>query len=295
MIYDCFMFFNELDLLEIRLNTLNSYVDKFVIVEMDKTHSNKEKIFYFEENKNRFKQFIEKIIYIKITHYPIEYKNAWTYENYHRNMIHEGIKNCNNEDIIIISDLDEIPNPSIIIKYKNKVYGKDTICLNHHIYNYFLNYKDISNRIWQGSRIITFESYMNNKLTPQLLRDNKSLRLINKGGWHFSYLGGYENIILKIKSYAHQEYNNDEFLNENIKRKIDMGVDLFNQKCQFIPIKPNNKSLPEFIRNNYKQYNNLIYENINIFRNILIFITKKPYYIIKSVGLFLLNIFIKER
>ena len=86
MIYDCFTFFNELDLLEIRLNYLNEIVDKFVLVEMAKTHSNKDKPFYFEENKKRYEKFLDKIIHIKVSEYPDltkfdEYRRNWVLEN----------------------------------------------------------------------------------------------------------------------------------------------------------------------------------------------------------------------
>ena len=288
MIYDCFLFFNELDLLEIRLNILTPYVDKFVLVEMDRTHSNEKKILFFEENKKRFNQFLDKIIYIKVSDYPTEYKNAWTFENYHRNMIHEGIKNCKEDDIIIISDLDEIPDNKNIINYKNNKYRNELICLNQNVFCYFLNYKNISNFSWHGSKIVSYSTYKKYNLTPQIIRDNKTCRIIKNGGWHFTYLGGYEKIIYKIKSFAHQEFNNDKFLNETIKKKMEKGQDLFNNKnCHFIPIKPTSKSLPEFINKNHIQYHHLIYKEINIFRNIFKYITKKPYYLLKSLYSFI--------
>ena len=121
MIYDCFSFFNELDILEIRLNTLNEVVDKFVLVEAPWTFTGNPKPLYFEENKERFKLFLDKIIHIVADQPPVsptvtERENAWIRESHQRNSINAGLNNAKNNDLIIISDLDEIPNPQIIKK-----------------------------------------------------------------------------------------------------------------------------------------------------------------------------------
>ena len=137
MIYDCFTFFNELDLLEIRLNTLNAVVDKFVLVEATLTHQGKPKPLYFDENKAKFESFSDKIIHIIVDKYPENTNDdAWIYERYQRNMIKEGLTNCKPDDVIIVSDIDEIPNPSKITEYKNK---KGIKVFKQKMYYYFLN------------------------------------------------------------------------------------------------------------------------------------------------------------
>ena len=122
MIYDCFSFFNELDLLEIRLNTLDSIVDKFILVESTLTHTGKAKPLYYAENKNRFEKFNNKIIHIIVDEFPY-FQNintremAWIRENCQRNAILRGIpKPANDDDYLIIADLDEIPSPEAIKK-----------------------------------------------------------------------------------------------------------------------------------------------------------------------------------
>lgn len=102
MIYDCFPFFNELDILEIRLNTLYDTVDYFVITEANKTHTGKEKEYIFEKNRERFAKFLDKVIYIKVEDFPdLESSkkssdgNKWLYENYQRDAIMRGLKDCN--------------------------------------------------------------------------------------------------------------------------------------------------------------------------------------------------------
>src|ERR1700679_2349278 len=106
MIYDCFTFFNELDILEIRLNVLKNVVDKFVLVEATRTFQGKEKNLFFEENKIRFKEFEDRIIHIVIDTYPVnEGNSAWFLEDYQRNMIMDGLKNCTEYDRILVSDV----------------------------------------------------------------------------------------------------------------------------------------------------------------------------------------------
>jgi beta-1,4-mannosyl-glycoprotein beta-1,4-N-acetylglucosaminyltransferase len=286
MVYDCFLIFNELDLLEIRLNILSPVVDKFIIVEADRTHSNQQKQFFFEQNKNRYAKFLNKIIYIKITKYPL-LKTSWVLENYQRNMITEGIKNCIPDDIILISDLDEIPNPDVIRNYK-----KDGIFqLEQAACYYFLNYRNILQKYWHGTRILTYGDILRNATddysysynntfienlnqgcTPTKIRMIKDFPVIRNGGWHFSYLGGIEQIKYKIKSFGHQEFNNERFLDDVVlKRKIKYGIDFFRPKDnRFIPVKLTNKYLPEYIIEHHDKYANLLNNDINIFRNICI-------------------------
>src|ERR1035438_146655 len=143
MIYDCFTFFNELDLLEIRLNILDKTVDKFVLVEATKTHQGKEKPLHFSENKKRFEKFLPKIIHVIVDDYPeYEGKSAWILEQHQRNMIQTGLNNCKPDDIILISDVDEIPNSDKILEYKNKSGIK---IFRQRMFYYYINCSNASN------------------------------------------------------------------------------------------------------------------------------------------------------
>ena len=130
MIYDCFTFFNELDLLEIRLNILNEVVDKFVLVEATRTHRGNPKPLYFKENKKRFAPFLDKIIHIVVDSYePVEKYiaskdsdpklHSWAYENFQRHAIIHGLDDLKDEDSLIISDLDEIPTAEAVRRAAN--------------------------------------------------------------------------------------------------------------------------------------------------------------------------------
>ena len=291
MVYDCFIFFNELDLLEIRLNILSPVVDKFVLVEADRTFTNENKIFFFEENKEQFEPFLEKIIYIKITDYELEYKSAWDMEFYQRNKIHEGIKNCQENDVIIISDIDEIPNPDEIIKYKHGKYGLGLSCLRLVFFYYFLNYQKIIKKYFYMAKIITFSAYVNGKWTPQKIRDGKNDSMIKKGGWHFSYLGGYEMIKYKIKSFAHQEFNNEKYVNEKIIEKIRKGYDLFDRKgYRFVPVKIKKRTFPEYIVDNQEKYKHLMFQEINYLHNFFVYITMGCYFMLHPLYSFIKRI-----
>lgn len=257
MIYDCFTFFNELDLLEIRLNILNDVVDKFVIVESTKTHSNLNKLLYFNENKQRYKKFNKKIIHIIVDDHP-QFINSWTFEKYQRDCIARGLIDCRKDDTIIISDLDEIPNPQQIKRYKNK---KGIIAFKQKMFYYYLNNIDLKNPFWANtpSKMLKYSEFKKYNFSPQYIRFAKS-KLIRNGGWHFSYLGGSEAISEKIKSFAHQEYNSIEYTDiSQIEKKVILGYDIFNrgQGKRYASIKVNN-NFPKYLLLNQKKYSKLI-------------------------------------
>ena len=268
MIYDCFTFFNELDLLEIRLNYLNKYVDKFVLVEMGKTHSGKDKPFYFEENISRYKDFLSKIIHIKVTDYPENsINNSWHLENYQRDCIMRGLKQADLNDIVMISDLDEIPSCDAI-----KSYTTGIMVLEQKMMYYFLNNLNVSDPVWvKGTKICHFSDLLNpnvelhnlygcnytKKGLPTYIRFCGGPRFHN-GGWHFSYLGSAQNISYKITSFAHQELNHEIYTNtQEIERRVKSGQDLFDRPYVYKPI-PIDDTFPEYIVQNQDKYKHLI-------------------------------------
>ncbi|MCL2380185.1 MAG: hypothetical protein FWC64_01165 [Treponema sp.] len=263
LVYDCFLFFNEFDLLEIRLNILSDAVDKFILVEADRTFSNNKKPLYFDENKERYKRFLDKIIHVKIDEYP-QVKDAWDMEKYQRNQITSGFEQCKLDDVILISDLDEIPNPKVITDYKGG--GRHGIYkLKQLHFDYFLNYQRYGkNYYWYRAKISRYTDIINNNYTPQVIRSKMDIMTIKNGGWHFSFLGGVENIKLKIRSFSHQEWNNEKYLDDRLEYKIRMGLDLFDRSnIRLIPILISNKKHPEYIVNNQEKYSHLIYHPIN--------------------------------
>src|SRR5208337_1996465 len=130
MIYDCFTFFNELELLGLRLHELAEVVDKFVLVEATKTHSNQPKPLHYQENRSRFGGFHDKIIHIIVDDLP-DAKDPWVLENYQRNCIARGLVNCRPDDFLLISDLDEIPGATTVAKVSREMRFRDDFFSSH--------------------------------------------------------------------------------------------------------------------------------------------------------------------
>jgi beta-1,4-mannosyl-glycoprotein beta-1,4-N-acetylglucosaminyltransferase len=288
MVFDCFTFFNELDILEIRLNTLNDVVDKFVLVEATKTHQGNDKPLFYNENKSRYAAFADKIIHVIIDTFPaIDASSAWTLERYQREMIAEGLKTAKPGDTILISDVDEIPDPEKIKAFKNKS-GIKIFC--QRSFYYFINCINTSNSgnyAWCGTIMASY----NSKISPQTLRyisiqflglysDRLIVRMysrlkilqwkiklmqniytVENGGWHFSFLGGVEKIIKKLEAFAHSEYNTAEYKDpKKIEQALDEGRDIFGRDFtyKFVPL---DDTFPTYIVKNREKYKNLIREN----------------------------------
>ncbi|MBI3510838.1 MAG: hypothetical protein HY064_09240 [Bacteroidetes bacterium] len=281
MIYDCFTFFNELDLLEIRLNILDGIVDKFVLVESTKTHQGKEKPLHFNENKKRFEKFFPKIIHIIVNTFPENPSgNSWVLEHHQRNGILIGLKNSKPEDVVMISDLDEIPDPLQVMKHKDESGVK---IMRMRMFYYFINCKNESegNYKWNGTVLIHRKDIRN---SVQVFRENSmklmawfhvktlhrlawriifklkgtKVKFINEGGWHFSYLGGVDRIITKLESFAHTEYNKAEFKDPGkIAEAIRNGRDIFGRDFHYCFVELDN-SFPKWLLLNFHKYPHLV-------------------------------------
>jgi beta-1,4-mannosyl-glycoprotein beta-1,4-N-acetylglucosaminyltransferase len=264
MIIDCFPFFNELEILDIRLNTLSPFVDYFILVEASKTQSKLEKPFYFEENKEKFLAFSEKIIHIKIDTCPNE--NGWAMENFQRNAISEGIKKINleDEDIILISDVDEIPDLSKIEpeSLKEKITAFE---MSYH--TFYLNLLT-ENKNWVGT-VATPWKFFKDK-TPQLVRNSKDFYKRIPSGWHLGYMGGKEKVYKKFFSCIEPINKNliidfDSFSKE-FDRKIKNNGSFFfsDKKDDSIKLKECDVTyphLPTYIEQNKDKFKNLLFNN----------------------------------
>jgi beta-1,4-mannosyl-glycoprotein beta-1,4-N-acetylglucosaminyltransferase len=253
MIYDCFPFFNELDLLEIRLNILNDVVDRFVIVEGTKTHTNKTKSLFFKKNRKRYAKFNNKITYIVVDDFP-DFVDTWGYEIFQRNCISRGLVNCKPDDVILISDLDEIPNPDVIVRFCER---PGIQVLKQKFFYYYLNCENQKHRYWlAGTRMLHYQD-LTGTVTDITKKKGKK---IPHGGWHFSYLGGVDKIIDKIESFAHSEYNTEYYKNpERIKRLIKERKDIFDRRDYTFKVVKIDNTFPEYIRRNTERLKHLIF------------------------------------
>jgi beta-1,4-mannosyl-glycoprotein beta-1,4-N-acetylglucosaminyltransferase len=236
-IIDCFIFYNELDLLTYRLNLLNDIVDYFVIVEATHTFIGKEKPLFFNENKHLFEKFSNKIIHIIVNDFPYKYSNVnipndcvWQNEYFQRNAISRGInyiKDLSQADLIIISDCDEIPDPHTLDKIKKGDIIVDINILEMDFYYYNLHTRHRSK--WPLCKIISYEKYNKLNKTCNDIRNIECSRILN-GGWHLSYFGDKNFIQNKIKNFSHQEYNNDRYTDlEKIENRVKASSDAFDR------------------------------------------------------------------
>jgi beta-1,4-mannosyl-glycoprotein beta-1,4-N-acetylglucosaminyltransferase len=263
-IYDCFSYWDEDLLLDLRLHTLNKFVDYFVIVEGNKTWQNNFKKLQFDINK--FKEFKDKIIYIPVEDMP-NGKNPYLRENFQRNCITRGLKNADKNDLIIISDLDEIPNPKEILKFQPKL--RFAAFRQMHFY-YKFNLTNKTNPFWLGSRI-SVNKFLK---SPQWLRNLKFKKrpfwridkfrlnnIIANGGWHFCNLKTPEELLHKYKNLCEtddpiifKEKIDEKFLNvESIKKKIVSGSDIIGRNDYYVKVQID-QNFPEYLIKNLSTY-----------------------------------------
>jgi beta-1,4-mannosyl-glycoprotein beta-1,4-N-acetylglucosaminyltransferase len=265
MVYDCFSIFNELELLEIRLNELDSVVDKFVIVEATRTFQKTTKPLYFAENKDRFSKFSDKIIHIVVDKYPTFFSKfriptAWDYGYYQKNQIMQGLKMALPEDDIIISDIDEIPDPKKILEYKSHPGLK---IFEQKLYYYFINGLSVKTSgeldLWRGPVMLKRKDLKNPRKARSFRgKEGKGITIIKDGGWHFSYLGGVEKIIKKIEALEHTEFNKDYYKDsKRLEAIINSGQDIFDREAfyKFVSI---DDSFPKYIQNHSAKFDHLI-------------------------------------
>ncbi len=191
--------------MEVKLNELYESVDKFVIVESLETFKGHNKPLYFLENKERFSLFLDKIIHV-VVEKSLLFRSPWEKEHFQRNAIMRGLIDCQDEDIIIIEDADEIVRASAIPVILSMIVSErhPLIVCNQDLYCWFLNVRDqhISFQ-WKGSVVCPFSTLKTS--SPEELRSyrNKEIPSVLNGGWHFSYMGGLDRIYYKVRSFAH--------------------------------------------------------------------------------------------
>ena len=274
-IYDCFQFFNELDLLEIRLNVLNDYVDYFVLAESTVTFSGLDKPLYYQENKDRFEKFNDKIIHLVIDNTPDG--NPFERDVFQKNSIIRGLTECSDDDIIIASDLDEIPDPEVIEQLVQNCEDGKVYHFAQDLFYYYLNLKEVSGSLlsytgefnnveekkWLGSKMCKYGFLKQHTVNGLRAPDMKDCGYrVSPGGWHFTYVGSdgsmtpEQKIAYKIESAAHQEFNNDS-IKSRIDENINSNRDIFYRPSNFQVVEVD-ESFPKYIRDNQDKYQYII-------------------------------------
>lgn len=278
MIYDTFPFFNELELLEVRLHELDPVVDRFVLAEATRTHSNKPKPLHFQENRSRFERFLPKITHVIVDDMP-DTSDAWSLERHQRSAVGRGLGQCRPDDLILHSDVDEIPRAAAVAALSRRMVFRDGLLARagHQLlrqpgmflairnllkkfhpfvwvfeqrqFYFHLNLERVDQPVWLGTRATFFRDFT----TARDLRRWSGHRL-DSAGWHFSYMGGADRVRQKIQAYAHQEHNVPEFTDlKRIESKLQDERWIFGDEQKLRPVELD-ESFPNFITANRQKF-----------------------------------------
>lgn len=278
MIYDCIPFFNELDILKLRMQIMAPYVDKFVLEESTVTFSGEPKEMIFDKHRSMFAEFADKIIYVAVDNSPMSGVTTHERDKFQKNQLIRGMSDCKPDDIVIFSDVDEIPNPKVLTEIVENFDPTKIYHLAQRMFYCFVNMEEVSGNLlsitgefdgverkqWLGTKICSFSSlpekgivYLR-EVSPN---DPRSVRVAD-GGWHFGYMGGdgerdvAKRIGIKVQAAAHQEYNKSRYLNEAVDRLL-CGEDIFDRNAKFIRV-PIDESYPAYLREHQQEYDFLI-------------------------------------
>jgi hypothetical protein len=238
------LFFNELEVLEIRLNEMYDQVDHFVLVECVESFVGNPKLLHYARNKDRFKEFHKKIIHVIVSE---KFQGGyWDREAFQRNQILRGLNKCSKNDIVIISDLDEIVRGSDIKKLVHPIHsGKHkAISAGQKGYSLYLNRQCRNDSYWTGSVATTY-GYLAKKNPEKIRNMRHRIPQLQDAGWHFSSMGGLDRYITKIQNFSHaDEYDSEKKDPKNIQARIQNELDL-------VPI---DESFPRFVREHQKEF-----------------------------------------
>lgn len=281
MIYDCFTFFNELDLLEIRLNTLAPVVDRFVIAEATRTYRGQPKELLFKKNRDRFTAFADKITYVVVDDLLPEeeiskdaFNLAWVNENRQRNALARGLKDLRDDDVILVSDLDEIPRPEKIAEAVRLARQGEVVRFVLDVFVYYANFKDYRTPRWLlGTVALSWKSFLAGEALSRVACDRYTVasecagrciqkvrfvmptRRIAHGGWHMTYLGGAEAIKRKLRSFSHAEA---AALESKVDERLKAGLDVLGGRRNDFGV-PLDDTFPTYLVENQEKFAPLIF------------------------------------
>jgi len=276
-IFDTITFFNELDLLELRLNILNDVVDYFVINEANITFTGKEKPLYYYENRERFKKWEHKIIHHVTVDNNETLEKYWEGVPYHRSMIENDIyklpihyqracfhkdsaiyallDKAQDADIILTGDADEIIKPEVVEQINEWFDPNNHYVAQGPVYYYYLNL--LCEPKWMSTRICTMKM-LKTMSVDKLRQSHQQSFKIENGSWHWSFFGDADTVRAKMDAYEHQEHNLPQF-RDSMEERIKKGIDPFGRDYLYSPhVIPIDDSFPEYITDNLGKYSKYI-------------------------------------
>lgn len=277
MVIDCIPFFNELDILKLRLHILDPLVDRFVIEEATHTFSGLPKELCFEKNREMFEEFLPKITYLVVDNSP---KEISTHERdkFQKNALAKALTDASDEDVLILSDVDEIPNPAVLQELVKRFDPDKIYHLAQRNFYCYLNMEEVSGnllsitgefpgverRMWLGTKVFAKKNIPESgiidlrEISPE---DPRSVRVAD-GGWHFGYMGSChetdvsKRVGTKVVAAAHQEYNTEDVLAE-VKDRLILGEDIFGRNAVF-QWAVVDESYPQYLLEHKSEYDYLI-------------------------------------
>ncbi len=248
MIYDGFMFFNEFEILELRLHEMAGIVDKFIIVESSITHSGQPKTMALRPNLARFEKFLSKITLVEVLDTPVG-TVTWNREDFQRNAMMRGIpQGASPTDLLIVGDVDEIVKAETLRKI---LPVREPLSLKMRSYGGYLNARSGD---WMHAKVTPLSALRNK--TPNQIR-HTAFRQVEDAGWHFSYSGGPDKIHEKMSAFSHQEPGVQKWNDlERLRRDIPQGIGVFGGPMSFETI---DETFPVHLRENQDRYRHLIW------------------------------------
>lgn len=277
MVIDCIPFFNELDILKLRLHILDPLVDRFVIEEATHTFSGLPKELCFEKNREMFEEFLPKITYLVVDNSPEEI-STHERDKFQKNALAKALTDASDEDVLILSDVDEIPNPVVLHELVKRFDPDKIYHLAQRNFYCYLNMEEISGnllsitgefpgverRMWLGTKVFAKKNIPESgiidlrEISPE---DPRSVRVAD-GGWHFGYMGSCHEtdvsrrVGTKVVAAAHQEYNTEDVLAE-VKDRLILGEDIFGRNAVF-QWAVVDESYPQYLLEHKSEYDYLI-------------------------------------
>lgn len=285
VVVDCFPFFNELDILKLRLEILDPLVDLFVIEESAETFSGEARELLFEKHRDLFAPYLSRITYIPVReHYETQITHERDY--FQKNHLMNGLPEMSEEDVLIFGDLDEIPNPRVLKGVIESFDPERVYHLAQDNFYVYMNMMEISGKLlsitgefpeipaserkWLGTKVCSIKQIpaegivrLRDLIPPT---DPRSVRVAG-GGWHFGYMGGLgekdvmKRIGNKVRAAAHQEYNDEEILRETMDHLL-LGEDIFGRDARFAQVELDER-FPEVLLEHREEYAHLILPRVS--------------------------------
>lgn len=277
-IFDCFVFYNELDILDIRLNTLDPIIDYFVLVESTRTFTGQPKELVYQQNKERFARFHDRIIHVIVDDMPEQAKDTYVREAHQRSAIGRGLDQAKPDDLIIVSDVDEIPKPELLSSARKSATGHITYFEGVY-YHFFLNWRLADRKDLMTSRMIEYRHFRDGWLVRSTkgrrstsmpfwveylmwlpyaaLRHRTFLRrqICREGCWHFSFMMSPDEVRRKLSAYkAHDRPQMKKSRADVVEERISRRRSMFDSEIVLAPM----AELPDYVQKHTNKFKHLI-------------------------------------